>query len=89
MGVYPYKNQIFSIYKIAPRDDSTFKDIADFCAKNKIGTFTLPKKDITTERFKYITGKKLRIGVHTINEEDERKNVMKAGAGAIYTDFLN
>ena len=89
MGVYPYKNQIFSIYKITPRDDSTFKDIADFCAKNKIGTFTLPKKDITTERFKYISGKKLRIGVHTINEEDEWKQVTKAGAGAIYTDFLN
>lgn len=85
--VYDYKNWIFTVYKLNLKKDKQFKEIAEFCKENGIGTVTIPKKKVTEERLAYFKDLNLRTATHTVNSKKDWEKFDGMGVDLIYTDF--
>ncbi|MBP5330654.1 MAG: hypothetical protein J6Y89_02255 [Lachnospiraceae bacterium] len=85
--VYPYKNWIFTTYKLKYKKNSEFKELAAFCKEKGIKTVTIPKERVTEKRVEYFTKKKIRVATHTVNGAEEWERMTDMGVSIIYTDF--
>ena len=85
--IYDYKNWIFTVYKLNLKKDKQFKEIAEFCKENGIGTVTIPKKKVTEERLKYFTDLGIRTATHTVNSKKDWEKFEGMGVNLFYTDF--
>ena len=83
-----YQNWIFTVYKLHPRTDGEFEDIANFCKKNGIGTVTMPKTKVNEKRIRMFDDKGIRVATHTVNGEWHMEILKQMGVGVFYTDFL-
>lgn len=87
-AVYPFQNWIFTIYKIKPKKESQYQDIAAFCKKHKIKVVTMPANKVTKSRMKLLKKYNLLCMAHTVNSKNTYQKLRKLGVTAVYTDYL-
>lgn len=83
MNIYDFRSVIFTLYQIA----WDAEDIAKFCIKSGVNFITVSEAvaDSDIELWKSM---RLKVGVHTINEEEVALELIKKNVDIIYTDFI-
>ena len=80
-----FKNIIYTLYVSEDTDD----EVVDFCRKNKVFAITMPKsRAIDTDLAEKLSYINVYVYSHTVNGEDEFKNLKEKGVCGIYTDTL-
>ncbi len=86
--IYPFKQWIFTLYKLKMKSRKDYKAIAQFCRKNRIRVMTMATARLSKAVAKTIHKKGILVAVHTVNKETKRKKFLGKGANAIYSDYL-
>ena len=86
--VYPFKNWSFTLYRLKPKTNRQYQDIASFCKKKKIKVITMRDSWVTKSRMKILRKYKIECMAHTVNSMLTYKKLRKLGVTAIFTDYL-
>ena len=87
-SVYPFRNWIFSLYKMKITSEKQYTKLAKFCRKNGIGVITMPKKSVTASIVTRIHKRGINVAAHTVNKLWLLRKLRQRGVDAIYTDYL-
>ena len=86
--IYPFKNWIFTFYNIWGGDSGEFKDISEFCYQKGINNITCWYMYASDEVLDIAKNYNINVYVHTVNDIDEAKLLLKRGVRGIYTDDI-
>lgn len=89
-SVYPYKNYIFTMYKLIKTTpiESCVNGVIKFCKKNGISVLTIEKAKVTSEIVEKANAAGIKVATHTVNDYSEYEYFKNMGVDIIYTDFL-
>lgn len=85
---YPFREYLFTLYKIWDGETSRFIRYCRWCKANNISTITIKNKFATQEIMEIADRYGLDVFVHTINDEERAAELEMMGVAGIYTDFL-
>lgn len=84
MSVYPFPSVIYTLYQ----SGSTVENALEFCQRSGIGFLTMPVEDFTRNAAVLSEHPEITVAVHTVNDVQEARYCLDAGADWLYTDFL-
>ena len=85
--VYPFRNGIFTLYKIKPLTKKRLKSAVKFAKKRNL-VITISKKRVTKKRKRILRKYGVVYAVHTINNRATWNKYRRGGASIVYTDFM-
>jgi len=83
-SIYPFRSVIFTLYQLHWTPDA----ILNFCMNSGIRFITMPADQVSEEVLRLWDTLGIRIGVHTINDQNEAENLFNLGVDMLYTDFI-
>lgn len=86
--VHPFKSYIYTLYW-AGEQRRYPERIANFAHWNNISVVTIPLSLVNAELITTLKRKNITVYVHTINEEQQAKDLLQKGIHGLYTDTLN
>ena len=86
--IFPFRNWIFSLYKMPMKSLWDYVKIARFCQKNGIGAVAVSTKRITKQIIRRLHYRGLTVAVHTVNRPAQAASLKKKGVDVFYTGVL-
>jgi glycerophosphoryl diester phosphodiesterase len=81
--VYPFPEVLYTLYQSKDTDEQVIEFV------NKTGVdITMPASRATKSFVKKLKKAGARVYVHTVNEEDEIRELSRMGVHGFYTDFV-
>ena len=84
--LYKFPSYIYSLWQ--DYSITELKEIAEFCADNKIPAVTIYKDYWSEEIQKIFDEKEILVYIYTINDEEDAKGYLESGAKGVCTDIL-
>ena len=89
-GVYHFPHYIYTLYQdsFTPTEDN-FRQKAIFCVDNGILGLTLNADVWDPDFYPIANWRELKVFVHTVNDADDARRLLRSGVSAVYSDTLD
>lgn len=84
MNIYPFKSIEYDIYQV----ETQLKDIVSFCIDSGVSLVVFNKDELTDETINRLKAYDIKVGVFTVNDLSEAKELVNKGVDILCTDVL-